>query len=33
MLKKKKKIILDIEKVRNIDDFPAFLLENKLLEM
>ena len=30
---KKKKIILDIEKVRNIDDFPAFLLENKLLEM
>ena len=30
---KKKKIILDFEKVRNIDDFPAFLLENKLLEM
>ena len=30
---KKKKIILDIEKVRNIDDFPAFLLENTLLEM
>ena len=25
--------ILDIEKVRNVDDFPTFLLESKLLEM